>query len=141
MWYLYLIPFILGVLFLGVSIILNMVVKKMNNKYSDVRSRCTARTTATVMGYKSERLMHSKNTRYIYLLLSYCGTVTPYTISVNPRKFPIDTKLDIIYNPDNLLECIVIGVETDSTIKTLKLMSAMYLGASILCAAIGVVVL
>lgn len=141
MWYLYLIPFILGVLFLGVSIILNMVVKKMNNKYSDVRSRCTARTTATVMGYKSERLMHSKNTRYIYLLLSYCGTVIPYTISVNPRKFPIDTKLDIIYNPDNLLECIVIGVETDSTIKTLKLMSAMYLGASILCAAIGVVVL
>lgn len=74
-------------------------------------------------------------------MLSYCGTITPYTISVNPRKFPIDTKLDIIYNPDNILECIVLGVETNSTIKNLKLMSAIYLGASLLCAAIGVIVL
>lgn len=141
MWFLYLIPFILCILFLWVSIILNMVVKKMNSKDSDMRARCTARTTATVMGYKSERLMHSKNTRYIYLLLSYCGTVTPYTISVNPRKFPIDTKLDIMYNPDNILECIVLGVETNSTIKNLKLMSAIYLVASILCAVIGVIVI
>lgn len=141
MWFLYLIPFVLGILFLVVSIILNKVVKKMNNKYSDMRARCTARTTATVMGYKSERLMHSKNTRYIYLMLSYCGTITPYTISVNPRKFPIDTKLDIIYNPDNILECVVLGVETNSIIKNLKLMSAIYLGASLLCVAIGVIVL
>lgn len=135
MWFLY------SILFLGVFIILNRVVKKMNSKYSDMRTRCTAKTTATVTGYKSERLMYSKNTRYIYLMLSYCGTITPYTISVNPRKFPIDTKLDIIYNPDNILECIVIGVETNSTIKNLKLMSTISLGASILCAVIGIIIL
>lgn len=141
MWVLYLIPFILGVAFLGVALILNKVVKNMGKKYDDMKARCTESTKATVTGYKTERLMHSDDTWYTYLFLSYCDSIIPYTVSINPRKFPIGTELDIIYNPDDIQECIVVGVEMNGTIKTLKLMSGMFLVASLICVTLGIIFL
>lgn len=141
MWILYFIPGIMCIVFLGVSMILRVVVKNMNQKCADLKARCTVCTKATVTGYRSERLMHSDDTWYTYLLLSYCNQIVSYMISVNPRKFPVGTELDIMYNPDNMQECVVSGLELNQTVKTLKLMENLFLAASLVCIALGVVLL
>lgn len=138
---LYLIPDILCMLFLGVSMILGAAVKNMKKKYAELKARCTMPARATVVGYKSEKLMHSSDTRNIYMLLSYCNQIVPYTVFINPRRFPVGMQLDIVYNPNDIRECIVIGLGMDGTIKALKLMENMFLAACLICAAIGVALL
>lgn len=88
---------------------------------------------ATVVGYKSEKLMHSSDTRNIYMLLSYCNQIIPYAVSINPRQFPVGMQLDIVYNPNDIRECIVIGFGMDGTIKVLKLMENLFGSKSYLC--------
>lgn len=141
MWILYLIPDILCMIFLGISMILGAVVKNMKKKYAELKARCTIPARATVVGYKSEKLMHSSDTRNIYMLLSYCNQIIPYAVSINPRQFPVGMQLDIVYNPNDMRECIVIGFGMDGTIKVLKLMENLFLAASLICAAIGVILL
>ena len=68
MWILYFIPGILCMLFLGVSMILGRAVKNMEKRYAELKGRCTMTTKAIVVGYKSEKLMHSSDTRNIYML-------------------------------------------------------------------------
>lgn len=141
MWILYLIPDILCMLFLGISMILGAAVKNVKKKYAELNARCTMPVRATVVGYKSEKLMHSSDTRNIYMLLSYCNQIIPYAVSINPRQFPVGMQLDIVYNPNDIRECIVIGFGMDGTIKVLKLMENLFLAASLICAAIGVILL
>lgn len=141
MWILYFIPGILCMLFLGVSMILGRAVKNVKKRYAELKARCTMATKAIVVGYKSEKLMHSSDTRNIYMLLSYCNQIIPYAVSINPRQFPVGMQLDIMYNPNDIRECIVIGFGMDGTIKVLKLMENLFLAASLICAAIGVIML
>lgn len=138
---LYFIPDILCMLFLGVSMILGAAVKNVRKKYAELKTRCTMTARATVVGYKSEKLMHSSDTRNIYMLLSYCNQIVPYTVFINPRRFPVGMQLDIVYNPNDIRECIVIGLGMDGTVKVLKLMENMFLAACLICAAIGVALL
>lgn len=49
--------------------------------------------------------------------------------------------VNIVYNPNDIRECIVIGFGMDGTIKALKLMENLFLAASLICAAIGVILL